>query len=122
MSSAALMTHRCTIQRNIPQDVSGKVTAVWSDAATGVPCLIQEGGGRWQSRGEGSVQQYDAIGFFSINSGLQPRGTAPLHDVILLTEPPWLAGNRYQVLHCADESGRGDHLTAYLKLVGPKEA
>lgn len=119
MASTSLMVHRATIQRNTPQDVSGKVSSHWAAVATDVPCLVQESAGGAKQMADGRTVKYDAIGFFPITTDLRPRAANPQWDVIVLTTPAWLAGTTYRVKLVHDESGMGDHLTALLEVTSP---
>ncbi len=114
MSSAAMMQHRCTIMRNTPANVDGQIVPDWANVTTGQRCLIQEGSGEVKATRGGQGLVYDAIGFFPAATDIRPRGQHDQSDRITLTAPTHLNGVTFLVNLVTDESGMGNHLTAYL--------
>jgi hypothetical protein len=114
MSSLSMMVHRCTIQRDTPENVDGVIVPDWDDVATSQPCLIQEGSGRLRQSASGEYLLYSAIGFFPPSADLRPQALNDRSDRIVIESPSRLAGAMFTVLLVVDESGMGNHLTAYL--------
>ncbi len=115
MSLRSLLAHRCTVERNTPTNTNGELRASWSDNATDVACLIQEGRGRVRGTDAGEGLEYDAIGFFMPDADIKPQGGDDRKDRITVTTPA--TNVQYLVEKVGDEAGRTHHLTAYLSRV-----
>lgn len=117
MSSLDLMTHVCTIQRVTQTNADGVVTTNWTDHATNVPCLLQEGSGRLNLTVAGQGLVYDATLFLPIDYDIRPQAPDDNNDRVIMVSPYRVADVKYLVKIAVDESGQGDHLVAYLSRV-----
>lgn len=113
MSFDSLLRNRCTIRRATRANVDGVIQLTWSDLATQVPCLVQEGAGRVMPGKSGQALEYEAIGFFRFSQDIRPKGGDDTQDQIVMTTPA--TSVKYLVLKVGDEAGIGHHLEAYLK-------
>lgn len=114
MSAKSLMVNRCTIQRATITTTAGEQLRTWANSATGVRCLVQEDRGIVRQTAGGAGLEYDAIGFFPTGTDIRPQGNNDNADRIVMTKPS-SPGTTFVVKKVGDESGMGNHLTAYLK-------
>ena len=120
MSSFSLMTHLCRVERNTPVNSDGFVSPGWATVESDVPCLMQQKRGVLQTGDGGLALQYDAVVFLPIDVDLKSSDTGDQPDRIIVTDPERLACTLL-VQHAADESGMGDHLTAWCRRNAPAE-
>lgn len=121
MTSLSMMTHLCRVERNSPVNSDGFVSPGWHTVESDVPCLMQQKRGVLQSGEAGLALQYDAVLFLPIDVNLKSSNTGDQPDRIIVTDPERLRCTLI-VQHAADESGMGDHLTAWARRYSPKEA
>lgn len=120
MSIRDLLTHNCTVARPTKTNTDGEFEHSFSDVATGVPCLIQEGRGEVRFGETGESLVYDATAFFLPSQDVRPRGQHDQSDRLLMTHPASFNGIKFTCLAVVDESGQEHHLTAYLRRLAAK--
>lgn len=109
--------HRCTIERSTKTNTDGEIVTSWSDHKTGVRCWVQEKKGTFTFDRSGAGLEYEAIAFFKPGTNIKPGPQDDVKDRIKMTKPARLNGDRYLVMHVADEAGTADHLVAFLRRV-----
>lgn len=118
MSANALMRNRCTVTRNtFVTGAGGKTTLSPVDIATDVRCLLQEGRGTVSYGIKGAQLKYDAMIFFRTGQDVRADDTADEPDIITMTKP---SGGKFLCMKVGDESGMGNHRTAYVRRVPSK--
>ncbi len=117
MSSRSLMKHRANVRRNTPVNSEGVIISAFSIVTANLPLLVQEGSGTVRRDGSGAGLEYDATAFIPPDADVRPDNLHDQRDQLTLTHPPALAGRTYLVKLVVDESGMGDHKTAYLERV-----
>lgn len=112
----ALLFHECTIRRSTPTNTDGVVRQVYSDVATGVRCLIQEGRGSVRRGRVGQNLEYGCVAFFLPTADIRPSGSNDQPDVVTVTKgPSHLVGVSLRVIHAGDPAGMGTHLEVALE-------
>ena len=117
-----LKVHTVKIQRKNVSDTKGVVKSGYADVSglTAVKCFIQEIGGKVVDHSSGRELEYSAIAMFDPDVTIKPRGVDDEKDRIEVTATEIAnagpaIGTQFLVVHAADESGMGHHLTAFLR-------
>lgn len=120
MSSENMMVHSAIINRNTPAvGTTRQAKSNYVTYASGVACFLQEGAGGMRNGAAGSYLEYDAIAFFPMGIDIRPRGQSDLEDQTIISGDNIPVPITFSVRLVTDESGMGDHQTAYLKRFQP---
>lgn len=108
MSYDALLTQTATVEREaITYGNTGSPVRAWTEIATGVSCVIQQGGKDYVSgmRGEEDVAKY--VGFFQYGASLKAG------DRLTVSDKNGTEIGKFMILHVpVDVSGRMHHIEA----------